>query len=138
MKYSYLLLICLLGSGVFAACNKDGKSTDLTRAEMLRSGGSKTWQLEKMYVRDTLYTLSEQELTYTVTYKSDNTFVDSDGMGGTYQFDEGANKITETITIGGTGKFTYNVEALSEGNLVLRLIDNGSGNPNVQIHYRAK
>ena len=105
---------------------------------MLRSGGSKTWKLEKMYVRDTLYTLSEQELTYTVTYKSDNTFVDSDGMGGTYQFDEGANKIIETITIGGTGKFTYNIEALSEGTLVLRLIDNGSGNPNVQIHYRAK
>ena len=137
MKYSYLLLICLLGSGVFAACKKDGKSSDLTRAEMLRSDGSKTWQLEKMYVSDTLYTLSEEELAFNITYKSDNTFVDSDGMGGTYQFDEGANKIIETITTGGTGKLIYNVEALSAGNLVLRLIDDGSGNPNVQIHYRA-
>jgi hypothetical protein len=139
MKYSYLIVIFLLNTCVFFACNREpGKVGDLTKTQMLRDNDSKTWQLVKMYVRDTLYELSEQELLYTVTYKSDNTFVDSDGMFGTYQYDEVSNKITETLTTGGTGKFTYKVESLSAFNLVLRLIDNGSGNPNIQYHYNAK
>jgi hypothetical protein len=59
-------------------------------------------------------------------------------MGGKYLMDINGTKLIETLTLGGSGKFTYNIETLNASTLIMRLIDNGQSNPNIQYHYRAK
>lgn len=134
-----LFTITLVGTALFACKKKDNDTPIPTKQELFSGKTSKTWQIQKLYINDTLYGLSPQELQYTVTYNSDSTYVDSDGMGGKYLMDNAGTKLIETLTIGGSGKFTYNIETLNEASLIMRLVDDGSGkNPNTQYHYRAK
>jgi hypothetical protein len=134
-----LFTITLVGTVLFACKKKDNDTPTPTKQELFSGKTSKTWQIQKLYINDTLYGLSSQELQYTVTYNSDSTYVDSEGMGGKYLMDNAGTKLIETLTIGGSGKFTYNIETLNEASLIMRLVDDGSGkNPNMQYHYRAK
>lgn len=135
-----LLSLIVLVSGLSLGCKKKENNTPTpTKQELFSGKTSKTWQIQKLYINDTLYNLNSAELQYTVTYKSDSTYVDSDGMGGTYEISNNGSKLVETLKKGGSGKFTYNIETLSESSLVMRLVDDGSGkNPNTQYNYRAK
>lgn len=134
------LPILVIAATFFGACKKQTKNPPaLTKQDLFSGKTTKTWQIQKLYIKDTLYMLSPQELLYTVTYKADSSYIDSDGMGGKYLMDNGGTKLIENLTIGGTGKFTYNIETLNESSLIMRLVDDGSGkNPNAQYHYRAK
>lgn len=139
-NFGNTLVVIVIATTFFGACKKKTENPPaLTKQELFSGKTFKTWQIQKLYINDTLYMLSPQELQYTVTYKADSTYIDSDGMGGKYLMDNGGTKLIETLTIGGTGKFTYNIETLNESSLIMRMIDDGSGkNPNVQYHYRAK
>lgn len=135
-----LFLFAALICSFFIGCKK--KPIDppsLTKQELISGKTSKTWQIQKLYFNGTLYALSPQELQYTITYKADSTYVDSDGMGGKYLMDNAGEKLIETLTTAGNGKFTYKIETLNESSLILLLVDDGFGkNPNTQYHYLAK
>lgn len=134
-----LLYFLMLGTFLIFSCkNEASNQPEPDKMELLSSTTSKTWQIEKLYINDTMYVLSPIEKQYTVTYNADSTYVDSDGMGGKYLMDINGTKLIETLTLGGSGKFTYNIETLNASTLIMRLIDNGQSNPNIQYHYRAK
>ncbi|MBM3921442.1 MAG: hypothetical protein FJ347_09515 [Sphingomonadales bacterium] len=139
-NFMRVLLFTALAASFFIGCKKKTDDPPApTKQELFSGKTSKTWQIQKLYMNDTLYVLSPQELQYTITYKADSTYMDSDGMGGKYLMDIAGAKLIETLTTGGTGKFTYNIETLNESILIMRLVDDGSGiNPNTQYHYRAK
>ena len=118
---------------------KENNTPTLTKQELFSGKTSKNWQIQKLYINDTMYNLSPAALQYTITYNSDSTYMDSDANGGTYVIENNGTRLVETLTKGGIGKFTYDIETLNESSLIMRLVDDGSGkNPNAQYHYRAK
>jgi hypothetical protein len=118
---------------------KEDTAPTSTKQDLFSGKTSKTWQIQKLYINDTMYNLSPAALQYTITYNSDSTYEDSDANGGTYLLENNGTKLIETLTKGGIGKFTYDIETLNESSLIMRLVDDGSGkNPNAQYHYRAK
>ena len=119
------------------ACKK--KSTPIsTPAELLASNSQKSWQIEKLYINDTLYALTNEQKSYSKTYSRDSSFIDSDGIGGRYVLNSAGNIIKETVLSGGTGTLTYTVETLNNNTLILRLISDGTSSLNNQFHFRAK
>jgi hypothetical protein len=119
------------------ACKKKSTPTPAPM-ELLVSGGQKIWQIEKLFINDTLYNLTPEQLAYTKTYKSDSTFADSDGISGKYVLTKNGTELQETLISGGSGKLIYTVETLNNSSLVIRLINNGTSSLNNQFHFRAK
>jgi hypothetical protein len=137
--FTFISVLLVLSFVTFSSCKKKDKPAPTpSTIEMLTSNGSKTWQIEKLYINDTLFSLNAEQLKYTRTYKSDSTFFDSDGIGGKYVLIENGGKLIETLTTGGSGILTYKVESLTTGNLVLRLTGDGTNILNNQFHFRAK
>ena len=136
---SLFLLIILVSSFSLGCKKKENNTPTLTKQELFSGKTSKNWQIQKLYINDTMYNLSPAALQYTITYNSDSTYMDSDANGGTYVIENNGTRLVETLTKGGIGKFTYDIETLNESSLIMRLVDDGSGkNPNAQYHYRAK
>jgi hypothetical protein len=109
-----------------------------SKLEQFSGTALKVWGIEKLYVNDTLIQLTAQQLLYSKTYKRDSSFVDSDGLQGTWNLDANGATLKENITLGGTGTLTYKVETLTESNLHLRLIGDGTQTLNTLYQFRAK
>lgn len=127
------LILCL------NACKKKSEDTPTpSAAELLTSTSAKTWQIEKLYINDTLVELTPEQLMFTKTYKSDSTFFDSDGIAGKYKLLGNNKKLEENITTGGMGTLYYDVEVLTAAQLVLKLTGDGMSTYNTKLYYRAK
>jgi hypothetical protein len=109
-----------------------------SKLEQFSGTALKVWGIEKLYVNDTLIPLTAEQLRYTKTYKRDSSFVDSDGLQGSWILDANAGTLKEQITLGGTGTLTYKIELLSESALHLRLIGDGSQTLNTFYQFRAQ
>ncbi len=109
-----------------------------SKLEQFSGTALKVWGIEKLYVNDTLIQLDAQQSLYTKTYKRDSSFVDSDGLQGTWNLDANGTTLKENLTLGGTGTLTYKVETLTESNLHLRLIGDGTQTLNTLYQFRAK
>jgi hypothetical protein len=98
------LSIILLCS--FLGCSKD----EVLVAEYLTNRSSKTWKLKSLYINDANQTLTPAQRIYTKTYKTDFTWVDSDGYNGTFTVDgkTALLEITENAT-GGPVTINYSI-----------------------------
>jgi hypothetical protein len=140
MKYQVSIWFFLPIAFLFLnSCKKKSEKTvNPTSAELLNSNNLKKWQIDKIYLNDTLISLTTEQLNYTRTYKADSTFYDSDGMSGRYILNSAGNVLKETILSGGSGTLTYTIETLNKSQLVLRLISDGNSSLNNQFHFYAK
>jgi len=62
----------------------------------LCGGNTKIWKFSKFILNGTEQTLNAAELAYTKTYKSDGTWLDSDGYTGTFNI--GSSVLLKEIT----------------------------------------
>jgi len=130
------LITCLLG---VSACGDDvPEPQPKSKAELFAGASLKTWGIEKLVVNDTLIQLTADQLLYAKTYKRDSSFVDTDGLQGSWNLDANASTLKETLKLGGSGTLTYKVESLSETALQLRLISDGTNTFNTLYQFRAK
>jgi hypothetical protein len=104
----------------------------------LAGTSNKQWNITKLYINDTLFPLTEEQLLYTKTYKRDSTFEDTDGIRGKYSISSDGKYLNETETIGGSGTSTYNIINLNSSNLEYRLIYNGTDSLNTRFIFNAK
>jgi hypothetical protein len=118
--------------------NTDNPTPTPTPSEILNAGSSKTWQIEKIYINDTLLALTPEQLNYTKTYKSDSSFFDSDAISGKYKLTNDGKKLEESLIIGGSGTSYYDVEVLTASQLVLKLTSDGTNTYNNKFYFRAK
>lgn len=134
-----LLATCFYGATTLSSCGSDDPEPEpKPKVEQFSGASLKVWGIEKLYVNDTLIQLDAQQLLYTKTYKRDSSFVDSDGLQGTWNLDANGTTLKENLTLGGTGTLTYKVETLTESNLHLRLIGDGTQTLNTLYQFRAK
>jgi hypothetical protein len=127
------LILCL------NACKKKSEDTPTpSAAELLTSTSAKTWQIEKIYINDTLLAMTPEMLNYTKTYKSDSSFFDSDAISGKYMLTNDGKKLEESLIIGGSGTSYYDVEVLTASQLVLKLTSDGTNTYNNKFYFRAK
>jgi len=137
----YMVIVAAV-AGILAAtsCEKETpeKPKEPTKTELLSTAGGKTWQIQKLYINDTLYTLTPEQFLYTKTFKTDSSYYDSDGISGKYNFNTTAMELKETVLMGGSGTLTYTVETLDASTLVLKLTSDGTNNLNTKFHFSAK
>jgi len=90
----------------FLGCTKD----EVLVAEYLTNRSSKTWNLKSLYINDAKQTLTPAQRIYTKTYKTDFTWVDSDGYNGTFTV-EGKTALHETTenATGGPVTIDYSI-----------------------------
>jgi hypothetical protein len=141
MKTKVLVLtVALFSISFLNSCKKntDNPAPTPTHSEILNAGSSKTWQIEKIYINDTLLTLTPEQLNYTKTYKSDSSFFDSDAISGKYKLTNDGKKLEENLIIGGSGTSYYDVEVLTASQLVLKLTSDGANTFNNKFYFRAK
>ena len=81
----------------FLGCTKD----QVLVAEYLTNKSSRTWKLKDLYINDAKQSLTPAQKIYTKTYKTDYTWLDSDGYDGTFTID-GKTALHET-TANATG-----------------------------------
>lgn len=121
----------------FVSC-KDTESTVDTEQNMLWGMGSKAWIIQKQIVDGSEVQLDTTQLKYTKTYSSDQTYYDSDGLSGQYNYDASESKLLENIMNGGIGTLTYDVLDLTSNTLVIKLISNDTGVMNSEFYYKRK
>ncbi len=131
-RYIFYSIIAII---LFSNCDKIGNEIPKISAKRKIN---KTWIIEKLYLNDTLISLTADQLKYNKTYYNDSIYFDSDGIEGVYFYDSSANSLIEKVKIGGQEKLTYTVVTLSDSALVLKLTDDGKINPNTKFHFRAK
>jgi hypothetical protein len=137
-RLQWITLLVLLLS-IFTACKKNNNNDpQASKFELLTAKGAKTWQIEQLSVNDTLIALTPQQLQYTRTYKSDSTFVDSDGISGKYRFLNGDIMLYENILLGGAGARYYNILSISDSKLVMRLYSDGTNKLNTMFTFHAQ
>jgi hypothetical protein len=118
MKKRHILLALLIF--VLASCGKKGNNILEDYGSYLTNSNSKQWRLKKLYVNGNAQTLTPAQLLFAKTYKSDNSWVDTDGYSGTYSV-ESAQLLKET-TINATGGNTvidYKIYGLSANSMDL-------------------
>ena len=121
----------------FVSC-KDTESTVDTEQNMLWGMGSKAWIIQKQIVDGSEVQLDTTQLKYTKTYSSDQTYYDSDGLSGQYNYDASESKLLENVMNGGIGTLTYDVLDLASNTLVIKLISNDTGVMNSEFYYKRK
>ena len=133
-----ILCVIVLSLALFSCKGKDKNGPAASRFDVLTSKGSKTWQIEQLYVNDTLIPLTPQQLQYTRTYKTDSSFVDSDGISGKYRFINGDVMLYENILLGGAGARYYNILSINDSKLVMRLYSDGTNKLNTTFYFHAQ
>ncbi len=90
----------------FLGCTKD----EILVAEYLTNKSSRTWKLKELYINESRQTLTPAQRIYTKTYKTDYTWLDSDGYNGTFTID-GKSSLHETTenTTGGPLTIDYSI-----------------------------
>jgi len=121
----------------FVSC-KDSESTVDTEQNMLWGNGAKAWIIQKQIVDGAEVQLDTTQLKYTKTYSSDQTYYDSDGLSGQYNYDANESKLIENIRNGGIGILTYDVLDLNSNTLVVKLISNDTGVQNSEFYFKRK
>ena len=140
LKTQVIICISLITSILsISACGGDEPEPQpKSKAELFAGATLKTWGIEKLVVNDTLIQLTPEQQLYAKTYKRDSSFVDTDGLQGTWNLDANTSTLKETLKLGGSGTLTYKVESLSESALQLRLISDGTNTFNTLYQFRAK
>jgi hypothetical protein len=135
-----VLTVALFFIPILNSCKKDSDNptSTPTGSEILNAGSKKTWQIENIYINDTLLALTPEQLNYTKTYKSDSAFFDSDGILGKYKLTNDGKKMEENLIIGGSGTLYYDIEILTASQLVLKLTSDGTNTYNNKFYFRAK
>jgi hypothetical protein len=132
-KITLQFTILFLSLSILIASCKPEKQ-QLSKFQML----CKTWQIEKLMINDTIFPLTAQDLTYTVTYRKDSSYTDSDGMAGHFALLNDGALLVETLKTGGNGTMKYSVEALNNSNLNLKVVSDSIKNINMRYYYHAK
>jgi len=98
MRLFYLLGILMISFTMFfMSCSKSSTPDPITVLKNnLCGGNTKTWKFSKFILNGTEQTLNAAELAYTKTYKSDGTWLDSDGYTGTFNI--GSSVLLKEIT----------------------------------------
>ena len=138
IQWHTAILFAALTLATASSCKEEVKPETPSKLEFLATKSSKTWQIQKLYINDTLYNLTPEQLAYTKTFKVDSSYVDSDGISGKYMFNSAAMELKENVLVGGSGTLTYKVETLDASTLVLRLTNDGTSSLNNVFHFRAK
>lgn len=139
-----ILAAALITLFVIASCSEtetpdnNTTSTNKSANEILAGANTKQWGLAKLYINDTLYPLTSEQLLYTKTYKRDSTFADTDGLQGKYNFSSNGKYLNETLTAGGSGNAIYSIISLSDKTLEYKLIYNGTDSLNTRFIFNAK
>jgi len=85
MRIFNFLGIMMVFIMMFTSCSKSSSSDPIANMKFnLTGGGVQTWKLSKFILNGNAQTLTTAELAYTRTYKSDGTWLDSDGYNGTF------------------------------------------------------
>jgi hypothetical protein len=93
--FSFLVAICIVIT--ISSCSKSSTPDPITVLKNnLCGGNTKTWKFGKFILNGTEQTLNAAELAYTKTYKSDGTWLDSDGYTGTFNI--GSSVLLKEIT----------------------------------------
>jgi hypothetical protein len=143
MKLSQIFAMSIILIATIYSCKKTDDTvpttnTPVSKIELLAGTSNKQWNITKLYINDTLFPLTEEQLLYTKTYKRDSTFEDTDGIRGKYSISSDGKYLNETETIGGSGTSTYNIINLNSSNLEYRLIYNGTDSLNTRFIFNAK
>jgi hypothetical protein len=114
MMLRFTFFMCL--SVMLFSCKKEsssGPTTDSVK-NMLTGGVTKTWTLSKMFVNGTQATLTAGQARYTKTFKTDNTWIDSDGYVGTYTVPNTTALIEITTNMNsGSRTISYTIKSIS-------------------------
>ena len=139
-----IIITSFLALFIFASCSEketpDNNTTSTNKSvnEIIAGSNSRQWGLTKLYINDTLYPLTSEQLLYTKTYKRDSTFADTDGLQGTYNFNSNGKYLSETFTTGGSGNAIYSIISLTDKTLEYKLIYNGTDSLNTRFIFNAK
>jgi hypothetical protein len=113
------------------ACNKkDGKGTIPYVTNQLTDKSSKIWHLKALFINGQNQTLTNAQSIYTKTYKTDGTWLDSDGYKGIYTVVTVASlKETTTNNLTGNSSIQLDILSISSQGLTLEYSQN-------QIKYK--
>jgi hypothetical protein len=113
--FSLLLALSFL---LFFSCSKKEDNFLDTAKEYISNNNAKSWKLTKIFVNGSLQNLTGAQRLFTKTYKSDNTWQDSDGYSGTYSIV--SLQLFKEITInasGGNTTIDYKINSLNQSTL---------------------
>ena len=137
-KIIYILAAVSFLSACSTEEEKPVTNAPSSKLETLTGATSKKWGLVKLYINDTLFPLSSDQLLYAKTYNRDSTFLDTDGIGGRFNLSSDAKYLTETVNTGGSGLLVYKINALSTSSIDYKLIYNGTDSLNTRFIFNAK
>ena len=142
MHYLNQIKLSIIALVVFSACEDTETPPIVTenksKIELLAGISNKQWGISKLYINDTLFPLTIEQLLYTKTYRRDSTFIDTDGIGGAYTISADGKFLNEKETSGGSGTSTFSIINLNSNILEYKLIFNGSDSLNTRFIFNAK
>jgi hypothetical protein len=109
--FSLLLALSFL---LFFSCSKKNDDIQDDSKVYISNNNAKTWKLKKIFVNGSLQNLTGAQSLFTKTYKSDNTWQDSDGYSGAYSIV--SPQLLKEITInalGGNTTIDYKINSLN-------------------------
>jgi hypothetical protein len=110
--FSLLIALSFL---LFFSCSKKDDNIQEDPKVYISNNNAKSWKLTKIFVNGSLQNLTVAQLLFTKTYKSDNTWQDSDGYSGTYSIVN--PQLFKEITInasGGNTTIDYKINSLNQ------------------------
>jgi hypothetical protein len=115
---SRALLLACIAFFTLPSCEKEKNTapTVETVKSALTNGLTKTWTLSKLYVNGTQQTLTAGQARFTKTFKTNNSWLDSDGNIGTYTLPTTTTiqEITTNLS-SGTRTINYTIKECSTG-----------------------
>lgn len=103
---------------LFFSCSKKNDNIQEDPKVYISNNNAKSWKLTKIFVNGSLQNLTGAQMLFTKTYKSDNTWQDSDGYSGTYSIV--SLQLFKEITInasGGNTTIDYKINSLNQSTL---------------------
>ena len=100
---------------LFFSCSKKDNNTQDNSKANISNNNAKSWKLTKIFINGSLQNLTGAQLLFTKTYKSDDTWQDSDGYSGTYSIV--SPQLCKEITInasGGNTTIDYKINSLNQ------------------------
>ena len=129
MRHLIKLAFVLFYLGLFISCQKDNSALVTTDSikSILTNDLTKTWTLSKLYVNGTQQTLTAGQARYNKTFKTNNSWLDSDGNLGTYTLPNitSIQEITTNLA-SGTRTINYTIKECSKNTLDVEYAIGGS------------
>lgn len=136
------ILICTL---VIAGCGKNEEvvANNVAVARMLSGIGNRYWHLKEVYVDGAMQTLTDYQKTFTKTYtinattQTSGTFLNSDGLQGSWEVNAAGTGWTEKFTNAGGSQITltYVIASITASTIDATYTSNNQTKATREVYY---